>query len=142
MLAACALQVNAALTVVRGQQGRLNPATVTVSLQDGRTFEGRVLSSDSVADIALVKVDSCDPLPTATLGSSTRLRAGQWVVALGSPKGLQNSVTAGIISCVDRKGSEMGLRGAVMDYIQTDAAVNQVRFALKALRHCAVPSSG
>jgi HtrA serine peptidase 2 len=118
----------------------VTPATVTVTLQDGRTFEGRVLSFDSVADVALVKVDSCDPLPAATLGSSARLRAGQWVVALGSPLQLQNSVTAGIISCVDRKGSEIGLRGAAMDYIQTDAAVNQVRFPLTALRHCSIPS--
>lgn len=54
-------------------------------------------------DLAIVKVDSRDPLPCAQLGTSAGLRVGEWVLALGSPLHLHNSVTAGIVSCVDRK---------------------------------------
>ena len=54
-------------------------------------------------DLAIVKVDSSDPLPCAQLGTSAGLRVGEWVLALGSPLHLHNSVTAGIVSCVDRK---------------------------------------
>eukprot|EP00898_Chlorokybus_atmophyticus_P003820 jgi/Chlat1/4439/Chrsp29S04404 len=100
-------------------------AEITVSLQDGRTFPGRVLSSDTLSDLALVKIDAETPLPVAHLGSSEKLRAGEWVVALGSPLSLQNSVSCGIISNVERKGSDMGLRGISTDYLQTDAAINQ-----------------
>ncbi|CAI5489917.1 unnamed protein product [Closterium sp. Naga37s-1] len=213
-------------------------ATLQVTLQDGRTFDGHVLSFDSLSDIALVKVlphvlvpsptclttllspastpvgqhlamplvlppslfsttltslcsllleSNCcalrvavhpcclpllssshplhcptqvsapSPLPVVKLGSSKALRPGDWVVALGSPLHLSNTVTAGIVrcahpftaaecaftcclglqvlpapsgaagwgfSCVDRKGTELGLRGGRMDYIQTDAAIN------------------
>ena len=73
----------------------------------------------------MVKIDNDGPLPAAKMGSSANLQAGEWVVALGSPLLLRHSVTAGIISCVQRKGAELGLVGACTDYIQTDAAVNQ-----------------
>lgn len=79
----------------------------------------------AVSDLAVVKVDSDLPLPTVQLGRSHNLQAGQWVLALGSPLHLQNSVTAGIISCVDRKAVDLGLAGARTDYIQTDAAINK-----------------
>lgn len=74
-----------------------NSAQLVVTMQDGRTFEGEVKSYDTLADIAVVKVHSKTPLPTVTLGSSRILRPGEWVVALGSPLHLQNTVTAGII---------------------------------------------
>ncbi len=70
---------------------------LVVTLQDGRNFEGEVVSFDSLSDIAVIKVNSPRPLPTAKLGSSKDLRPGEWVVALGSPLHLQNTVTAGII---------------------------------------------
>jgi hypothetical protein len=78
------------------------------------------------SDVAVVKIDSPTPLPAAQFGSSSDLRLGAWVVALGSPLMLKHSVTAGIISCVERRGAELGLNSAKTGYIQTDAAINQV----------------
>ncbi|XP_054802381.1 putative protease Do-like 14 [Prosopis cineraria] len=97
---------------------------VDVTLQDGRTFEGTVMNADLHSDIALVKINSKNPLPTAKLGSSSRLRPGEWVLAIGCPLSLQNTVTAGIVSCVDRKSSDLGLGGLRREYLQTDCAVN------------------
>ncbi|KAI9098976.1 hypothetical protein K1719_024743 [Acacia pycnantha] len=97
---------------------------VDVTLQDGRTFEGRVVNADLHSDIALVKINSKTPLPAAKLGSSSKLRPGEWVLAIGCPLSLQNTVTAGIVSCVDRKSSDLGLSGMRREYLQTDCAVN------------------
>lgn len=68
-----------------------------MTLQDGREFEGVVLNADRVSDIAVVKIKSATPLPAARLGSSSRLQPGDWVVAVGCPLSLQNTVTAGIV---------------------------------------------
>ena len=68
-----------------------------MTLQDGRTFEGTVVNADLHSDIAIVKINSKTPLPCAKLGSSRKLRPGEWVVAVGCPLTLQNTVTAGII---------------------------------------------
>lgn len=95
-----------------------------VTLEDGRKFSGTVLCMDKPSDIAVVKVDCPGGLPTARLGSSSHLRPGEWVLAVGSPLLLKHSVTAGIVSYVDRKGSEMGLFSAKTSFIQTDAAIN------------------
>ncbi|KAH9541598.1 hypothetical protein CY35_14G073800 [Sphagnum magellanicum] len=111
--------------VVANERRGLYKGALVVTLQDGRNFEGEVVSFDSLSDIAVIKVNSPRPLPTAKLGSSKDLRPGEWVVALGSPLHLQNTVTAGIISCVDRKSSEIGLEGVGTGYIQIDAAINQ-----------------
>ncbi|KAF0895256.1 hypothetical protein E2562_008586 [Oryza meyeriana var. granulata] len=98
---------------------------VSVTLQDSREFEGTVLNADRHSDIAVVKIKSKTPLPSASLGSSSKLRPGDWVVALGCPLSLQNTVTAGIVSCVDRKSSDLGLGGVRREYLQTDCAINQ-----------------
>lgn len=78
-----------------------NPQTfirqVEVTLQDGRSFEGTVLNADLHSDIAIVKINSETPLPTAKLGTSSNLRPGDWVVAMGCPMTLQNTVTVGIV---------------------------------------------
>ncbi|KAH7422841.1 hypothetical protein KP509_12G028400 [Ceratopteris richardii] len=111
--------------VVAGYGSVVYKGKVKVSLQDGRTFDGEVVSFDLSSDIAVVKINSKTPLPAASLGSSRKLRPGEWIIALGSPLHLQNSVTVGVVSCVERKGSEMGLRGVHGAYIQTDAAINQ-----------------
>lgn len=97
---------------------------VAVTLQDGRTFEGTVVNTDMHSDIAIVKINSKVPLPTANLGSSGKLRPGDWVVAMGCPLSLQNTVTAGIVSCIDRKSSDLGLGGTRREYLQTDCAIN------------------
>ncbi|CAI9102175.1 OLC1v1000399C1 [Oldenlandia corymbosa var. corymbosa] len=98
---------------------------VNVALQDGRTYEGTVVNADLQSDIAIVKITSKTPLPTANLGSSGKLRPGDWVVALGCPLTLQNTITAGIISCVDRKSTDLGLGGSRREYLQTDCAINE-----------------
>ncbi|KAM3307360.1 hypothetical protein P3S67_009103 [Capsicum chacoense] len=70
-------------------------------------------------------IKSTTPLPTAKLGTSNkRLRPGDWVVAMGCPLSLQNTITAGIVSCVDRKSSDLGLGGMRREYLQTDCAIN------------------
>jgi len=66
-------------------------------LQDGRKFEGKVVNVDLHSDIAIVKINSETPLPEAKLGSSSRLRPGDWVIAVGCPLSLQNTVTHGIV---------------------------------------------
>lgn len=98
---------------------------VEVTLQDGRTFEGTVVNADLHSDIAIVRIKSKTPLPTAKLGCSSKLRPGDWVVAMGCPLTLQNTITAGIVSCVDRKSSDLSLGGTRREYLQTDCAINQ-----------------
>ncbi|KAL1549587.1 putative protease Do-like 14, variant 3 [Salvia divinorum] len=102
----------------------LSKGKVEVTLQDGRSFEGTAVNADLHADIAIVKIKSKTPLPTAKLGTSSKLRPGDWVVAMGCPLTLQNTVTAGIVSCVDRKASDLGLGGMHREYLQTDCAIN------------------
>ncbi|HEY9752588.1 MAG TPA: trypsin-like peptidase domain-containing protein, partial [Coleofasciculaceae cyanobacterium] len=75
--------------------------TVDVTLRDGRTFEGRVVGSDALTDVAVVKINASQ-LPTVKLGRSERLLPGQWAIAIGNPLGLDNTVTAGIISAIGR----------------------------------------
>ncbi|XP_027349061.1 putative protease Do-like 14 [Abrus precatorius] len=102
----------------------LTKGKVEVTLQDGRTFEGNVVNADLHSDIAIVKINSETPLPEAKLGSSSKLRPGDWVIAMGCPLSLQNTVTAGIVSCVDRKSSDLGFSGLPREYLQTDCATN------------------
>ncbi|XVF31361.1 hypothetical protein REPUB_Repub16aG0139200 [Reevesia pubescens] len=114
--------------VVVDSQGRrvASKGKVDVTLQDGRTFEGIVVNADLHSDIAIVKIKSKTPLPTAKLSSSSKLRPGDWVIAMGCPLTLQNTVTASIVSCVDRKSSDLGLGGMRREYLQTDCATNAV----------------
>jgi serine protease Do len=107
--------------------GRANAVTVTLS--DGRDYEGRVLGSDPRYDLAVVKIDGED-LPVAPLGDSDDLIVGEWAIAIGNPFGyLLNdtdpSVTAGVISALHRDVQGEGESGAIYkDMIQTDAAIN------------------
>ncbi len=97
--------------------------TVKVTLRDGRTFEGKVVGADSVTDVAVVKIDAAD-LPTVRLGSTENLSPGQWAIAIGNPLGLDNTVTAGIISAIGRTSNQVGIPDKRVQFIQTDAAIN------------------
>ncbi|MFQ3628773.1 MAG: HhoA/HhoB/HtrA family serine endopeptidase [Cyanobacteriota bacterium] len=97
--------------------------TVRVTLRDGREFSGRVVGADQVTDVAAIAIDATD-LPTVTLGNSTNLVPGQWAIAIGNPLGLDNTVTAGIISATGRSSSEVGSPDRRVRFIQTDAAIN------------------
>jgi S1-C subfamily serine protease len=94
---------------------------VSVTLSDGRSFNGKVLGSDPLTDIAVVRVVA-QALPVAPLGDSAKVRPGEWAIAIGNPLGLDNTVTAGIISAIQRTNA-IG-EGQRVPYIQTDAAVN------------------
>lgn len=97
--------------------------SVEVTLKDGRSFSGRVVGSDSVTDVAAIKIES-GQLPTVVLGKSTSLIPGQWAIAIGNPLGLDNTVTAGIISATGRSSSQVGVSDKRVSFIQTDAAIN------------------
>lgn len=99
---------------------------VSVVLRDGRRLKARVLGKDTLTDIAVVKIDPKDlpgDLPVVKLGSSQNLRPGEWAIAIGNPLGLDNTVTAGIISALGRRSGEIGVDKRV-NFIQTDAAIN------------------
>jgi serine protease Do len=91
---------------------------VTVKLTDRREFIAKVIGVDKRSDVALIKI-AATGLPTVHFGDSARLRPGQWVVAIGSPFGFENSVTAGVVSATARPLDE-----TYVPFIQTDAAVN------------------
>jgi Do/DeqQ family serine protease len=95
---------------------------VTVILKDGRQIEGKVLGSDELTDIAVIQVKP-DNLPTVSIGSSQNVQPGDWAIAIGNPLGLDNTVTAGIISAIGRNSGQIGVDKRV-SFIQTDAAIN------------------
>jgi S1-C subfamily serine protease len=96
---------------------------VTVTLKDGRTIQGKVKGLDRVTDVAVIEVDEKN-LPTAPMGNSDLVKPGEWAIAIGNPLGLDNSVTAGIISGTGRTSAEIGAADKRVNYIQTDAAIN------------------
>jgi serine protease Do len=96
-----------------------NAEKITVRLLDGRELAGKVVGKDQKTDIALVKINAQD-LPVAPLGDSDRLEVGEWVMAIGNPFGLDNTVTSGIVSAKDR---QIGA-GPYDHFIQTDASIN------------------
>lgn len=93
---------------------------INVTLDDKRTFKGKVVGRDSFTDLALVKIDAAN-LPEARFGSSKSLRPGDWAIAIGSPMGLDHTVTFGIVSALGRSLNELGTN---VELIQTDAAIN------------------
>lgn len=109
---------------------------VTVTLTDGRRFKAEVKGADDIVDIAVLKIIAPEevngvnsnsanlPLPVAAFGDSDELQVGQFVVAVGSPGGLDNTVTMGIISGLKRSSEVVGLVHKKVDFIQTDAAIN------------------
>ncbi|XP_055055163.2 serine protease HTRA1 [Misgurnus anguillicaudatus] len=97
---------------------------IKVEQNNGMLYDATIKDVDQKLDIALIKIDSETPLPVLLLGRSSDLRPGEFVVAVGSPFSLQNTVTTGIISTTHRGGHELGLQNSDMDYIQTDAIIN------------------
>lgn len=97
--------------------------TVSVVMKDGQTYEGTVLGTDSLTDVAVVKIEA-ENLPTVILGKSEYLTPGEWAIAIGNPLGLDNTVTVGIISALGRTSSEVGVKDKRVRFIQTDAAIN------------------
>lgn len=93
---------------------------ISVKLSDGRNLRARIVGTDPDTDIALIKVESTDPLPVAPLGDSETLRVGEWVCAIGNPLAYEHTVTVGVVSFIGRKLFDSSLD----HYIQTDAAIN------------------
>src|SRR3984957_8182555 len=100
-----------------------NASKITVKLTDRREFDAKVVGEDERTDVAVIKIVATGELPVVRLGDSSKLRPGQWVLAIGSPFGFENSVTAGVVSAIARGNVGEGGNGYV-PFIQTDVAVN------------------
>ena len=96
-----------------------NASKLKVTLNDKRSFDAKVIGTDPTTDVALIKIEAED-LPTIPMGDSDDLRLGEWVLAIGSPYGLQSTITAGIVSA---KGRDIHA-GPYDNFIQTDASIN------------------
>ncbi len=97
---------------------------VEVTLADGRDVEGSVLGADPVTDLAVVRIAAGTGLRAAPLGDSEALEVGDWAIALGTPYGLERTVTLGIVSSLHRNITSLGFSDKRLDLIQTDAAIN------------------
>ncbi|MDF0555352.1 HhoA/HhoB/HtrA family serine endopeptidase [Kamptonema sp. UHCC 0994] len=98
---------------------------VTVTLNDGTTYTGKVLGTDEITDLAAVKITTpSSNLPIASLGDSDAVQVGDWAIAVGNPLGFDNTVTLGIISTLKRSSAAVGIPDKRLDFIQTDAAIN------------------
>jgi len=95
-----------------------------VGLSDGRRVYGKIVGQDSLTDLAVIKLKEKGPWPTAPLGNSDNLKVGDWAIAVGNPFGLENTVTLGIISNLNRDVAQLGISDKRIDLIQTDAAIN------------------
>ncbi|MDR1932092.1 MAG: Do family serine endopeptidase [Spirochaetales bacterium] len=95
---------------------------INIHLLDGRQFKTTLVGKDDRKDLAVISFESAEDIPVAILGDSNSLHVGDWVLAVGSPFGLESTVTAGIVSALGRRG---GPEGNISDFIQTDASINQ-----------------
>jgi S1-C subfamily serine protease len=100
------------------------PAQITINLADGKLVHPKQVWADPESDVALLLLDGGDNLTTAVLGDSDDVRIGQWVLALGSPFGLNQTLTHGIISARERGQISLGSTIRIKDFLQTDAAIN------------------
>jgi len=103
--------------------GTAPPQRIYITLADGRIFQPTRLWTDPESDLAFLLLDSAD-LPTAELGDSDKVQRGQWVLAIGSPFGLNQTVTHGIISATNRGQIHLGSTIRIKEFLQTDAAIN------------------
>jgi serine protease Do len=98
---------------------------IRVTLAEGTVVRARQVGEDRETDLAVIQIDPPFPLPTARIGDSARMRVGDWVLAIGSPFGLDQTVTAGIISSRERDSAELYQRVGFQYFLQTDAAINR-----------------
>ena len=98
---------------------------IVVALWNDRRFDAKVVGTDEVTDIAVLKIEPKDVnLVPATLGDSDKVRVGEWAIAVGNPFGLRQTMTVGIISAIGRRPMETGAEIGYTEFIQTDAAIN------------------
>jgi len=97
---------------------------VIVGLTNGKKLRGQVIGQDFFTDIAVLKIEGKGPWPKANLGDSTKIKVGDWAIAVGNPFGLENTVTLGIISNLKRNVTQLGIYDKKLELIQTDAAIN------------------
>ena len=97
---------------------------IKVKLSDGRSFDAKLMGADSATDVALLKIHADKPLPTVEFGNDRQLRVGDWVIAVGNPFGLSNTVTAGIVSSIGRDLTG-NTNQPYTDFIQIDAPINR-----------------
>ena len=95
-----------------------------IGLSTGKKLSGKLIGQDFFTDLALIKIEGKGPWPKAKLGDSTKIKVGDWAIAVGNPYGLENTVTLGIISNLKRNVSELGIYDKKLELIQTDAAIN------------------
>jgi len=100
------------------------PDQITISLADNRILKPTQVWADPESDVAVLRLDGIDVIPTAALGDSDHMRVGQWVLAFGSPFGLNQTVTHGIISAKERGQISLGSTIRIKEFLQTDAAIN------------------
>ncbi|MFQ6077969.1 MAG: DegQ family serine endoprotease [Thermodesulfobacteriota bacterium] len=112
--------INKAGYIVTNNHVVENAKEITVTLQDEKDYRAEVVGRDKKTDLALIKIETAEGLPAAPLGDSDKLGVGEWVMAIGNPFGLAETVTAGIVSA---KGRVIGA-GPYDDFIQTDASIN------------------
>ena len=98
--------------------------SVIITLQNGNQVDGTVLGTDQITDLALVKIKEFPGLESAKLGDSEDIQVGDWAIALGTPYGLESTVTLGIVSSLHRDINTLGFSDKRLDLIQTDAAIN------------------
>ncbi len=97
---------------------------IKVSVKDGKEYTARVIAGDNLSDIAVIKIDGDKDFPAAAIGDSKAMKVGDWVLAVGSPFGLEQTVTAGIVSAIGRVFEQADLTMLFNDYLQTDASIN------------------
>ena len=97
---------------------------VIVGLTNGKKLKAKLVGQDFFTDLAVLKIEGKGPWPKAQLGDSTKIKVGDWAIAVGNPFGLENTVTLGIISNLKRNVTQLGIYDKKLELIQTDAAIN------------------
>ena len=97
---------------------------VIVGLTNGKKYQGKLIGQDLFTDLAVLKIEGKGPWPKAKLGDSSKIKVGDWAIAVGNPFGLENTVTLGIVSNLNRNVTQLGIYDKKLELIQTDAAIN------------------